>query len=71
MKTVYDVQQLLKRFGTFIYTGDRRSDMELMQSEISELYKFKVIDVEEYRMALLILRREVNRVISEKGEDNE
>ncbi|WP_026906695.1 YqgQ family protein [Paucisalibacillus globulus] len=68
MNTVYDVQQILKRFGTFIYTGNRLSDMELMQSEITELYKFGFIDVDDYRLALLILRREMNRLNTEKGE---
>ncbi|WP_042145931.1 YqgQ family protein [Paucisalibacillus sp. EB02] len=68
MKTVYDVQQILKRFGTFIYTGNRRGDMELMQSEINELFTVGVIDVEEYRLAILILRGEINKLNSEKGE---
>ena len=66
MNSVYDVQQILKRFGTFIYTGNRLGDMELMQSEINELYKVGVIDVEEFRLAMLILRREINRLNSEK-----
>jgi uncharacterized protein YqgQ len=68
MNTVYDVQQILKRFGTFIYTGNRLGDMELMQSEIIELYKFGFIDVNDYRLAILILRKEINRLNTEKGE---
>ncbi|NAP01271.1 DUF910 family protein [Halomonas sp. MG34] len=31
MKTIYDVQQLLKRYGSFVYTGDRLGDLELME----------------------------------------
>jgi uncharacterized protein YqgQ len=68
MKTIYDVQQILKRFGTFIYTGDRLADMELMQIEINELYKAGCIDIEEYQLAILLLRKEVNRLHTEKGE---
>ncbi|MEN2765986.1 YqgQ family protein [Ornithinibacillus xuwenensis] len=68
MKTIYDVQQILKRFGTFIYTGDRLVDMELMQIEINELYKAGCIDIEEYQLAILLLRKEVNRLHTEKGE---
>ena len=30
MKTLYDVQQLLKRFGIFVYVGKRLWDIELM-----------------------------------------
>ncbi|AEH47227.1 YqgQ family protein [Parageobacillus thermoglucosidasius] len=58
MKTVYDVQQLLKRFGTIIYIGDRLADLELMEEELKELYQSQLIDVKDYQMALLILRHE-------------
>ncbi|ANB57259.1 hypothetical protein GFC29_1710 [Anoxybacillus sp. B7M1] len=58
MKTVYDVQQLLKKFGTIIYVGDRVADLELMEEELKELYQSQLIDVQEYQMALLIVRHE-------------
>jgi uncharacterized protein YqgQ len=58
MKTVYDVQQLLKKFGTIIYVGDRLADLELMEEELKELYQSQLIDVKEYQMALLIVRHE-------------
>ncbi|MBC5637210.1 MULTISPECIES: YqgQ family protein [Ornithinibacillus] len=68
MNTLYDVLQLLKRFGTFIYTGNRLADLELMQTEIKELYSYGLIDVEDYRLSLLIIRQEINKLHSEKGE---
>ncbi|WP_027407795.1 YqgQ family protein [Anoxybacteroides tepidamans] len=58
MKTVYDVQQLLKKFGTIIYVGDRVADLELMEEELKELYQSQLIDVKDYQMALLIVRHE-------------
>jgi len=58
MKTIYDVQQLLKRFGTFIYVGDRVADLELMEEEVKELYKAQFIDTKEYQTAILLLRHE-------------
>ncbi|SES83671.1 Uncharacterized protein YqgQ [Oceanobacillus limi] len=58
MNSFYDVQQLLKRFGIFIYLGDRMSDLELMEMELKELYSSKLIYVEDYQKALLVLRRE-------------
>lgn len=58
MKTVYDVQQLLKKFGTIIYVGDRLADLELMEEELKELYQSQLIDVKDYQMALLIVRHE-------------
>ncbi|AGT32783.1 hypothetical protein M493_12685 [Geobacillus genomosp. 3] len=58
MKTVYDVQQLLKQFGTIIYVGDRLADLELMEEEVKELYESQLIDVKQLQAALLILRHE-------------
>lgn len=61
MKTIYDVQQILKRFGIYIYTGDRIGDLELMSFEISELFQAGFIGKNEYQMAILLLRREINQ----------
>ncbi|ETT82270.1 YqgQ family protein [Viridibacillus sp. FSL R5-0477] len=61
MKTVYDVMQFLKRFGTFIYTKDRVADLELMEDEIRELYSSHLIDIQDYQMALMILRQEISK----------
>ncbi|WP_430785272.1 YqgQ family protein [Virgibacillus flavescens] len=62
MKTVYDVRQLLKRFGTFIYIGDRLSDLDLMRDEVKELYQNKFITVHEYQMATLVLKQEARKI---------
>lgn len=67
MKTLYDVQQLLKRFGTFIYTGDRLGDLELMATEIEELYQANFIQSDDYLMAKLILTKRKN-ILLKKGE---
>ncbi|MFC0188272.1 YqgQ family protein [Fictibacillus aquaticus] len=61
MKTFYDVQQLLKRFGSFIYTGHRLGDLELMMEEVRQLYKDRLIMAEEFQKAMLILRAEQNK----------
>lgn len=58
MKTVLDVRNLLKTFGVFIYTGDRKGDIELMQAELKGLYEVKLIDVMTYKSAILILKKE-------------
>lgn len=58
MKTIYDVQQLLKNFGIIIYVGDRIADLELMEMEIKELYKSQLIEMQDYQMAILLLRHE-------------
>ena len=59
MKTVYEVQQYLKKYGTIIYIGDRVADLELMESELKELYQAQLIETREFQSALLILRHEI------------
>ncbi|MEH7303977.1 YqgQ family protein [Neobacillus drentensis] len=59
MKTIYDIQQLLKRFGTIIYIGDRVADLELLEMELKELYQSQLIEPREFQSALLILRHEI------------
>jgi uncharacterized protein YqgQ len=59
MKNMIDVYELLKQFGTFIYTGNRIGDLELIEDEIKELYKSKMIEPTQFQSALLIIRHEV------------
>jgi uncharacterized protein YqgQ len=68
MNTLYDVQQLLKSFGIFIYVGDRIADLELMEAEVKELYQSNLIDVCDYQMAILLLRRELKQQKEKKDE---
>ncbi|MCE2151591.1 YqgQ family protein [Streptococcus thermophilus] len=58
MKTLYDVQQLLKQFGIVVYLGKRLYDIEMMKIELEALYKNALIDKENYLIAEMILRRE-------------
>jgi uncharacterized protein YqgQ len=59
---MYDIQQLLKRFGTIIYTGNQIADLELIQEEVREFYNQKLIDVNEYKTAILIIRAAHNKL---------
>lgn len=65
MKTVYDVRQLLKRFNIFVYIGNRVADLELMELEMTELYKSELITAQEYQQALLILKKEKREYVNE------
>lgn len=67
MKTIYDIRQYLKKFGIIIYIGDRISDLELMESEIHELYRSQLIDIRDYQSAVLLLRHEI-RILKGKNE---
>lgn len=59
MKTIYEIQQFLKSFGTIIYIGDRVADLELMEAELKDLYQSQLIEPREYQTARLILRHEI------------
>ncbi|MFC5603551.1 YqgQ family protein [Sporosarcina koreensis] len=61
MNHFLDVLQLLKRFGIFIYTGNQQTDIEMMMSEVKELYDNGLILKEDYLPALLILKKELSK----------
>jgi len=68
MKNMKDIYDLLKQYGTFIYTRDRAGDLLLMEDEIRELYKARVLDPKDFQSAMLILRQEASKI--EKAEKN-
>ena len=60
MKDLLSIINLLKRFGIFIYTGDRDDDIDLMLSEVKDLYESGLLLQEDYLIAVLILRKELS-----------
>ncbi|BDR60717.1 YqgQ family protein [Lactobacillus xylocopicola] len=58
MKTLYDVQQLLKKYGIFVHVGKRIWDIELMALELDNLNRAHLLAKHDYLVAKLILRRE-------------
>ena len=58
MKTLYDVQQLLKQFGILVYMGKRLYDIEMMKIELEKLYQSGLLDRWDFLEAELVLRRE-------------
>ncbi|BDZ30761.1 YqgQ family protein [Lactiplantibacillus sp. WILCCON 0030] len=58
MKTLYDVQQLLKKFGVYVYVGKRIWDIELMAIEVDHLYQAGVLDAKMYARVKLVLTHE-------------
>ncbi len=61
MKTIYDIQQFLKQYGTIIYVGNRLADLELMEEELKELYSSQLIEQKEFQTALFLLRHEAEK----------
>mgnify|MGYP006340038557 FL=1 len=68
MKTLYDVQQLLKQFGIVVYLGKRLYDIEMMKIELEALYQNGLVDKDSYLAAEMILRRE-HRIEMEKENE--
>ncbi|SUN46628.1 hypothetical cytosolic protein [Streptococcus dysgalactiae] len=67
MKTLYDVQQLLKNFGIFVYLGKRLYDIEMMKIELQRLYDSGLLDKNDYLKAELILRCEHRLEMEKEG----
>ncbi|EMA6341599.1 YqgQ family protein [Bacillus cytotoxicus] len=66
MISIYDIQQLLKKFGTIIYTGDRVADLQLMQEELHELNQSQLIERKDYQTALFLIKQEIQKEMSKK-----
>lgn len=68
MKTIYDIQQLLKKFGTIIYVGDRVANLELMRDEVQELYRMNLMETKDFQTAMLLLRQEIRLETERKNK---
>ncbi|MFL2100719.1 YqgQ family protein [Desemzia sp. FAM 23991] len=58
LKSVYDVQQLLKRYGIFVHVGERLWDLELMMDELRKIYQTHLIERDVFVSAMVILKKE-------------
>ncbi|MGX7059297.1 ROK family glucokinase [Vagococcus humatus] len=58
MQTLYDVQQLLKKFGIYVYVGKRLWDIEMMGIELESLYQAGLIQPVTYAAAKHVLTQE-------------
>lgn len=57
MNNLYDVQQLLKKFGYIIYFKNEDNQLEMMEQEIKDLYKSMLISKETFLQARLIINQ--------------
>ena len=53
-----DVRLLLKRFGIWIYTGDRLGDLEMMEEELEEMHRLGLIDKDTYLSARRVIMQQ-------------
>lgn len=59
VKSIYDIQQFLKKYGTIIYIGDRVADLELMEEELIEMHNSQLIETGDFQNAIMLLRQEI------------
>lgn len=71
MRTLYDVQQLLKEFGVYVYVGKRLWDIEMMEIELAELSRAGVIDTATYVQAKHVLNEEYQQELKREREKEE
>lgn len=68
-RTLYDVQQLLKRFGTYVHLGKRLWDIELMSIELKNIYHNQMIDKQTFINAQMVLKSEHRKEEKKKRND--
>ncbi|NGP43560.1 YqgQ family protein [Bacillaceae bacterium SIJ1] len=68
MKRYDDVVRLLRRYGSFIYTGDRIADLTLMKTDLKELLDRGILSTADYAQAVNLIRNEELIVKKRVGE---
>ena len=71
MKTLYDVQQLLKRFGVFVYVGKRSWDIEMSGIELDNLYQAGLLELNVYTQAKGVLANEYQTELMREQQEEE
>lgn len=54
------INDILLRFGSYVYDKDMINRLELMKMEIQELYRNKLITKEEYLNSILIINKRMS-----------
>jgi uncharacterized protein YqgQ len=55
--TYYELIQFLKTYQTYIYTGNKQADLDLIEEEIQELYSLGMIEPVFFRDAKLAIKK--------------
>lgn len=54
------INNILLRFGSYVYDKDMTNRLTMMKIEIQELYRNKLISKEEYLNSILILNKRMS-----------
>lgn len=64
--TYYELLQALKPYHSFIYTGDKLSDLDLIEEDVKELRKLGLVEQAFFRDAMLVIMKERNQIINKR-----
>ncbi len=71
MKTLYDVQQLLEKFGILVHIGKRKWDIEMMAIELDKLHESGVIPQKQFISAKVVLNHEYNLEVAAEHDEKD
>ncbi|ERL65537.1 YqgQ family protein [Schleiferilactobacillus shenzhenensis] len=71
LRNLYDVQQLLEKFGILVHLGKRLWDIELMTIELEHVYTAGLLDAKIYVKARAVLRRERENELRQQPKNHE
>lgn len=57
-----DLRKLLRQYGLVVYTGDRIGDLDLMESELTDLNQAGLLEQQIYLQAKVLIRNERRKV---------
>lgn len=66
MSDMYEVRKYLRSYNAFIYTGDKETDLDLIETELNELKENAFIEADLYLKFILIIRKERRLLKNEK-----
>lgn len=55
---MYEVRKYLRSYNSFIYTGNKLADLDLIENELNELKENRFIENDLYLRFILIIRKE-------------
>lgn len=68
MKSIYELRQFIQKYGTFIYTGDRIGDLELLETELRQLYEWQMIDSQQFQQGIILIKKELSDLRNSKKD---
>ncbi|AOM82634.1 YqgQ family protein [Salisediminibacterium beveridgei] len=64
--TYYELLQALKPYHSFIYTGDKLRDLDLIEEDVKELRRLGLIEQAFFRDAMLVISKERHQLLSKR-----